>query len=103
MGKLTRARWEGTRCSDQCTDMVVIASGDRSGWGSNSGCENQSSRARQSSSVRARSWTDYWQGKASRNGTRAVQGMQLWLSQSSVVAVATETGGYGRRQGRRSE
>ena len=37
---------QGTMCSDQYTGTDVIASGDGSGWGSNSGCENQGSRTR---------------------------------------------------------
>ena len=49
---------QGTVCSSQYTDTAVMASGDGSGWGSSSGCENQGSRARQGSSVKARSWND---------------------------------------------
>ena len=49
---------QGTVRSDQYTGTAVMASGDGLGWGSNSGCENQSSCAQQGSSVRARSWTD---------------------------------------------
>ena len=70
MGKRTRAHWKGTRCSDQCTDTAVIASGDGSGWGSNSGCENQGSCARQGSSIKARSWTDCY-GRARQAEPRA--------------------------------
>ena len=57
-------------CSGQYTGTTVIASGDGSGWGSNSGCENQGSRAWQGSSVRARSWTDCY-GRASQAEPRA--------------------------------
>ena len=61
---------QGTVCSDQYTGTAVIDSGDGSGWGSNSGCENQGSRARQGSSVRARSWTDCY-GRVRQDEPRA--------------------------------
>ena len=61
---------QGTVCSDQYTSTTVMASGDGSGWGSNLGCENQGSRARQGSSVRARSWADCY-GRARQAEPRA--------------------------------
>ena len=61
---------QGTVCSAQYTGMAVMASGDGSGWGSSSSCENQGSRARQGSSVRARSWTDCY-GRVRQTEPRA--------------------------------
>ena len=61
---------QGTVCNAQYTGMAVMASGDGSGWGSSSGCENQGSRAGQGSSLRARSWTD-WYGRARQTEPRA--------------------------------
>ena len=61
---------QGTVCSDQYTSTAVMASGDGSGWGSNLGCENKGSRARQGSSVRARSWADCY-GRARQVEPRA--------------------------------
>ena len=40
-----------TVCSAQNTDTAVKASGDGSGWGSSSSCENQGSCARQGATV----------------------------------------------------
>ena len=42
---------QGTVCNGQYTGTAVMASGDGSGWGSSSGCENQGSCARQGPTV----------------------------------------------------
>ena len=42
---------QGTVCNGQYTGTAVMASGDGSGWGSSSGCENQGSCARQGATM----------------------------------------------------
>ena len=96
MGKRTRAHWQGTTCSDQYTDTAVIASGDGSGWGSNSSCENQGSRARQGAqSGLGRGLTAIaGQGKLSRG-----HGLLSWqCERSGGSAVAVDGWRKQRRQ-----
>ena len=86
----------------QYTGTAVMASGDGSDWGSSSGSENQGSRARQGSSVRARSWTDFY-GKAMETEPRAratdlaMEARTVWWQRRAQAAKARQlcTAGLG--------
>ena len=94
---------QGTVCNGQYIGTAVMASGDGSGWGSNSGCENQGSCAWQGATVD----TGY-----SGSGKERTAVAKAAVSQGSVVmrvrqcvaqscrALAGEGGGSGYGSGK---
>ena len=102
----------GTVYNGQYTGTAVMASGDGSGWGSSSGCENQGSCARQGATVdtgdsgRGRLWTAVAkvavsQGLVVMRARQCVAQSELsrarhWLAQEVALATDQAKTGEGR-------
>ena len=74
-------------CSDQYTGTTVIASGDGSGWGSNSGCKNQGSHARQGAQSGLGHGLTAMAGQGKLSRGHGLLNWQCEHSDGSIVAV----------------
>ena len=104
---------QGTVCNAQYTGTAVKASGDGSGWGSSSGCENQGSCVRQGATVdtgdsgSGKEWTAVAKAAVTQSSVVmrvrqcvAQSGLSHeghWLAQEVALATAQAKTGEGRR------